>query len=182
MKDNERISLRSETWQNEDTRYVTQRLLDRGFRCAGQLMEMRIYDLLNIYRINAEVCQEILLMLYRIFNHNGTVDEGMELKMIGQCFPFADWRKTHRDPAKVSVRDLVMAKDINQKAILRCYDRILKAFYKSGEYDSREYRYYSYGDVAGKRGGDAGAHPEAEESVGKWKRPEESETGDRSSE
>ena len=148
MQETEKISLRSEIWQNEDSRYVTPRLLDRGFRYAGQLMEMRIYDLLNIYRINAEVCQEILLMLYRIFNHNGTVDEGMELKMIDQYFPFAEWRKAHRDPAKVSVRDLVMAEDINQKAILRCYDRILKAFYRSGEYDSREYRYASYGEVA----------------------------------
>lgn len=148
MKDDTRISLRSETWLKEDTYYITQRLMERGFRYADQLMELRVFDLLNIYRINAEVAQEIILMLYRIFNHNPAVDESMELKLMSQTFPFSSWRKEHRDMSKVSVGDLVSAGDINRKAILRLYSSLLKAFYRSGEYDSREYRYYSYSDAA----------------------------------
>ena len=149
MKDDKRISLRSETWLKEDTHYITQRLIERGFRYADQLMELRIFDLLNIYRINAEVAQEIILMLYRIFNHNPAVDESMELKLMEQTFPFSSWRKEHRDMSKVSVSDLVTAGNINRKAILRLYNSLLKAFYRSGEYDSREYRYYSYSDAPG---------------------------------
>ncbi|MBR4743134.1 MAG: hypothetical protein IK082_02950 [Oscillospiraceae bacterium] len=147
MKENERISLGSETWLREDSHYITQRLLDRGFRYADQLMAMRIFDLLNIYMINAEIGQESILMLYRIFNHNRTMDESMELKLVGQTFPFGAWRKKHRDLSKVSVEDLVLAEDINRKAILRIYNSILKEFYRSGEYDGREYRYHDHSDV-----------------------------------
>ena len=149
MKENKRISLGSETWLTEDSHFITQRLLDRGFRYADELMAMRIFDPLNIYMINAEIGQESILMLYRIFNHNRAMDESMELQLTGQTFPFAAWRKRHRDLSKVSVQDLVLSEDINRKAILRLYCSILKAFYRSGEYDGREYRYYSRNDVAG---------------------------------
>ena len=147
MKENKRISLGSETWLTEDSHFITQRLLDRGFRYADELMAMRIFDLLNIYMINAEIGQESILMLYRIFNHNRAMDESMELKLTGQTFPFAAWSKRHRDLSKVSVQDLVLSEDINRKAILRLYNSILKAFYKSEEYDGREYRYYNHADV-----------------------------------
>ena len=147
MKENRRLSLGSETWLREDSHFITQRLLDRGFRYADQLMAMRIFDLLNIFMINAEIGQESILMLYRIFNHNLAMDESMEMKLTGQTFPFAAWRKTHRDLSKVSVQDLVLSEDINRKAILRLYNSILKEFYKSDEYDGREYRYHSYSDV-----------------------------------
>ena len=149
MKENERISLVSETWLREDSYYITQRLLDRGFRYADQLMAMRIFDLLNINMINAEIAQESILMLYRIFNHNRIMDESMELKLTGQTFPFATWRKKHGDFSIVSVRDLVLAEDINRKAILRLYNSILKAFYRSGEYDGTKYKYFSFAETAG---------------------------------
>ena len=147
MKENERISLRSGTWLKEDRHYVTQRLLDRGFCYADELMELRIFDLLNIYRINAEVGREIILMLYRICNPNEAVDEGMELMLIDQYFPFTAWRKKHRDLSRLTVEELVMAEDINRRAIVHFYNCVLKAFFKSDEYNSREYRYYSYDDM-----------------------------------
>ena len=150
MKGNVRISLGSEIWLKEDSHYITQRLLDRGFRYADQLMAMRIFDLLNIYMINAEIGQESILMLYRIFNHNRTMDESMELRLMDQTFPFSEWRKKHRDLSKVSVRDLVLAENINRKAILRLYNSILKAFYRSAEYDSREYKYQCHSAITGK--------------------------------
>lgn len=152
MKEKERISLRSGTWQKEDRHYVTKRLLDRGFSYADELMELRIFDLLNIYRINAEVGREIILMLYRICNPNDAVDEGMELMLIDQYFPFTAWRKKHRDLSKLMVRELVMTEDINHRAIVHFYNSVLKAFFKSEEYSSREYRYYSYDDMLEKQG------------------------------
>ena len=152
MKEIDRISLKSGIWQKEDRHYVTQRLLDRGFSYADELMELRIFDLLNIYRINAEVGREIILMLYRICNPNDAVDEGMELMLIDQYFPFTAWRKKHRDLSKLTVRELVMTEDINHRAIMHFYNSVLKAFFKSEEYNSREYRYYSYDDMLEKQG------------------------------
>ena len=142
-----KLSLKSISVLNEDTHYITSRLQDRGFRYADQLMELRIFDLLNIYRINAEIAKETILMLYRIYNPNTSVDEGMAEMLIDQYFPFTEWRKQHPDPARITVKELVMAEDINHRAIARIYNRILKAFFKSEEYNNRQYRFWSYQDM-----------------------------------
>ena len=147
MDGKKEISLASETWLKEDEHYITDRLTGRGFRRTGELLDLRVYDLLNICRIHAEVAEETVLTLYRVCNPNAAADEAMELGLTGQTFPLAGWRKKHRDPSAVTVRDLVMADGINRRAVRRLYGSVLKAFYRSGEYDGREYRYVSYEDL-----------------------------------
>lgn len=83
----------------------------------------------------------------RKYNPNTIIDRGMEQREIDQYYPFSEWRKKHKDLSKVLVRDLVMAENINRKAILHFYDSILKAFYKSQEYNCREYRFQDYWDL-----------------------------------
>ena len=140
-------SLHSKHWQSYDTAFVSERLSDIGFEDTEEILTLRVFDLLNLNRIDAEAGKEIILALYRFYNPNTMVDEGMEQKAIDQYFPFALWRKKHRDLSRITVRDLVMAEDINRKAILHFYNSILKAFYKSREYSCREYRYRDYWEM-----------------------------------
>lgn len=144
---NTNTNLHSKHWQSNDTAYISERLSDIGFEDAGEILELRVFDLLNLNRIDAEAGKEIILALYRFYNPNTVVDEGMEMKAIDQYFPFTIWRKKHRDLSAITVRDLVMAEDINRKAILHFYNSILKAFYKSREYSCREYRYRDYWEM-----------------------------------
>ena len=115
-------------------------------------MRLRVYELLNMNRIDAEAARETIHMLYRVFNPNTLIDEGLEDGTIDQQFPFAIWRKKYPDLSVVTVRDLVMAPGINRRAIDRIYNRIIKAFFKSDEYNSREYRYLDYHDYLIHRG------------------------------
>ncbi len=147
----QKISLTSNAWLKEDTNFVTDRFVDIGFVVAEEIMQLRVYDLLNLNRIDAETAKEAILLLYRIYNPNTSVDDGMDNGMIDQYFPFSAWRKKHPDLSRIIVRDLVMAKDINRRAIIRIWNRILKAFYKSTEYNCREYRFRDYYEMLSKR-------------------------------
>lgn len=70
---------------------------------------------------------------------------------MNQHFDYTGWRKIHRQLEKITVRDLVLTKDINLRAIQHFYDAIRKKFFKSREYDWCEYRYTNYQDYAEKR-------------------------------
>ena len=140
-------SLRSRAWLKHDRSFVTDRFIDVGFEHAEEIMDLRVFDMLNLNRIDAEAGKEMILALYRKYNPNTIIDRGMEQREIDQYYPCSEWRKKHKDLSKVLVRDLVMAENINRKAILHFYDSILKAFYKSQEYNCREYRFQDYWDL-----------------------------------
>lgn len=146
MKDT-KTSLKSKDWLKHDRSFISDRFTDIGFEYADEVMELRVFDLLNLNRIDAEAAREMILALYRRFNPNPFVDEGIEEKLIDQNYPFTLWRSRHKDLSKVLVRDLVMAENINQKAINHFYNSILKAFFKSKEYSSREYRFRDYWEL-----------------------------------
>ena len=142
-----KTSLKSKDWLKQDRRFISDRFTALGFDYAEEIMELRVFDLLNLNRIDAETAKEMIFALYRAFNPNPLVDESMELKLIDQYFPFAQGRSKHRDLSQVLVRDLVMTEDINQKAIARFFNSILRAFFKSKEYSSREYRFADYWEM-----------------------------------
>ncbi len=142
-----KTSLRSKDWLKQDRSFISDRFTDLGFDCAEEIMELRIFDLLNLNRIDAETAKEMILALYRTFNANSLMDESIELKLIDQYYPFAQWRSKHKDLSQVLVRDLIMTEDINQKAIVRIFNSIRKAFFKSKEYNSREYRFSDYWEM-----------------------------------
>lgn len=140
-------SLKSRKWLDHDTHFVTKRFTDIGFETTEEIMELRVFDLLNMNRVDAETAKEMILSLYCFYNPNSMVDEAMAQQLMDQYFPFTQWRKKHKNLSVITVRDLVMAEDINRKAILHFYNSIQKAFYKSKEYSSREYRYRDYWDL-----------------------------------
>ena len=142
-----KTSLKSKDWLKQDRSFISDRFTALGFDYAEEIMELRVFDLLNLNRIDAETAKEMILALYRVFNPNPLMDESIELKLIDQYYPFAKWRSKHKDLSQVLVRDLVMAEDINQKAIARFFNSILRAFFKSKEYSSREFRFADYWEM-----------------------------------
>ena len=75
---NRTVSLKSKAWRKEDNAFVSERFGDLGITHTYQIMDMRVFDLLNLYRIDAETAKETILALYRVHNQNKAVDEGMD--------------------------------------------------------------------------------------------------------
>ena len=140
-------SLDSIRWLDMDNEFVTPCFTSLGFTKVGEFMNLRIFDLLNLNHIDNNRAEELLLTLYKFLNPNLEVDEDISLGFMDQYFDFTGWREKHKDPAKVTVEDLVMACDTNKKALLHIFDSITRAFYKPGEYNSHEYKYLNKSEL-----------------------------------
>ena len=127
-------------WQAVVNRTVANYFDSLGFQHLDQILDMRVFDLLNMNLLDAVRVEEIIVCLYRSLNPNITVDEAMYCGAMNQCFDYTGWRKIHRQLEKITVR-----------AIQHFYDAIRKKFFKSKEYDWCEYRYTNYQDYAEKR-------------------------------
>ena len=53
----------------------------------------------------------------------------------------------HPDASQVKVKDLVLAEGMNQEALEFLFDQLARKFWRSSEYDSRKYRYWSYREL-----------------------------------
>lgn len=134
-------SFNSREWRSvdKDNIYVVFDML--GFKKVADVMQLRVFELLNLNRINNNRAEEMLLCIYRLLYSNKKLDDGIYNDEIDQYFSYREWKKSHRRLDQVTVSDILLTEGINQAALLRIFDGVTSAFYKSSEYDSRKYRY-----------------------------------------
>ena len=156
MNNKYRICPESEEWLSRDDAFISGYFDGLGFRTLQDILDMRVFDLMNMRRIDPIRTEEIITALYHFLNPNMEVDEAMYQRVMIQPFDLSGWRKRHKDLSTVTVSDLVLTEDINLAAIQHFYDAIRKKFFKSDEYNWREYRYWNWKDYrkqnAAKRG------------------------------
>lgn len=141
MKHTLSIKPTSLQWLRDEDAYVAGYMRGLGFRSLSELLPMRVFDLLNMNRIDAIKAEEIIISLYRyIHPEREKFDDDIYYGIIEQSFDFYGWRKKH-PLSKVTVCDLVLSDGINREAIYDLYDLIKRAFWRSGEYDWHRYKY-----------------------------------------
>ena len=79
--------------------------------------------------------------IYHLLQPDRRIDEGIYNDEIDQYFSYREWKKKHQPLSGVTVREILTTEDLNEGALLRIFDGVTAAFYKSDEYNSREYRY-----------------------------------------
>lgn len=145
------INLGSGEWMESDGYGAAGPFMSAGFSSTGQVLELRVYDMLNIMGIDRIMAEEMMYALYNFFNEDGEADEGLYYGFIDQYFDYTDWRMKHPDASKVLVKDIILAEGMNRDALAVLFDRVVRKFWRSGEYNSREYRYSGYSDLAEQR-------------------------------
>ena len=125
------INPSSTKWLEKDDQVVADYFCDLGFRSLKQILDMRVFDLMNMQGLNAVRVEEVIICLYKWLNPNTAIDEAIYNGMMSQPFLYTPWRKEHKDLAAIKVGDLVLTPGINMKAIQHFYDVIRKAFFKS---------------------------------------------------
>ena len=93
---NSKISIRptSVEWLAEDEQIVADYFLDLGFRSLKQILDMRVFDLMNTQGLDAVRVEEIIICLYKWLNSNTAIDEAMYIGTMVQPFLYGPWRKT----------------------------------------------------------------------------------------
>lgn len=142
-----RVKFDSPEWRKVDEYEVADAFIDVGFRRVKDVVELRVFDLLNISRINNNRAEEMLLCIYHLLQPDRRIDEGIYNDEIDQYFSYREWKKKHQPLSGVTVREILTTEDLNEGALLRIFDGVTAAFYKSDEYNSREYRYSSLSEL-----------------------------------
>ena len=142
-----RVKFDSPEWRKVDEYEVASPFIDVGFRWVKDVVDLRVFDLLNIIRINNNRAEEMLLCIYHLLQPDRRIDEGIYYDEIDQYFSYREWKKKHQPLSGVTVREILTTEDLNEGALLRIFDGVTAAFYKSDEYNSREYRYSSLSEL-----------------------------------
>lgn len=147
MKQVMMVKFDSPKWRKIDEYKVANPFVDVGFRQVKDVVDLRVFDLLNISRINNNRAEEMLLCIYHLLQPDSRIDEGIYNDEIDQYFSYREWKKKHQPLSGVTVREILATEDLNEGALLRIFDGVTAAFYKSDEYNSREYRYSSLSEL-----------------------------------
>lgn len=147
MKQVMTVKFDSPKWREVDEYKVANPFVDVGFRQVKDVVDLRVFDLLNISRINNNRAEEMLLCIYHLLQPDSRIDEGIYNDEIDQYFSYREWKKKHQPLSGVTVREILATEDLNEDALLRIFDGVTAAFYKSDEYNSREYRYSSLSEL-----------------------------------
>ena len=134
-----RVKFDSPEWGKVDEYEAASPFIDVGFKRVKDVVDLRVFDLLNISRINNNRAEEMLLCIYHLLQPDRRIDKGIYYDEIDQYFSYREWKKKHQPLSGVTVREILTTEDLNEGALLRIFDGVTAAFYKSDEYNSREY-------------------------------------------
>lgn len=151
MQDYLKTMFISREWRNIDKDNIYMVFDTLGFKRVSDVMQLRVFDLLNLNRINNNRAEEMLICIYRLLYPNKKLDDGIYYDEIDQYFSYREWKKSHKRLDQVTVSDILLTDGINQAALLRIFDGVTTAFYKSSEYNSRSYRYSNLQDLRKQR-------------------------------
>lgn len=97
------INPSSTKWLEKDDRVVADYFCDLGFRSLKQILDMRVFDLMNMQGLNAVRVEEVIICLYKWLNPNTAIDEAMVSGPHGMesaCIAYQS-TKCHTPPRKL---------------------------------------------------------------------------------
>lgn len=71
------INPSSTKWLEKDDRVVADYFCDLGFRSLKQILDMRVFDLMNMQGLDAVRVEEVIICLYKWLNPNTAIDEAI---------------------------------------------------------------------------------------------------------
>ena len=92
MKQVMMIKFDSPKWRMIDEYKVANPFIEVGFRQVKDVVDLRVFDLLNISRINNNRAEEMLLCIYHLLQPDRRIDEGIYNDEIDQYFSYREWK------------------------------------------------------------------------------------------
>ena len=112
MKQVMMIKFDSPKWRMIDEYKVANPFIEVGFRQVKDVVDLRVFDLLNISRINNNRAEEMLLCIYHLLQPDRRIDEGIYNDEIDQYFSYREWKKKHQPLSGVTVRERTEVPDM----------------------------------------------------------------------
>ena len=128
MKQVMMVKFDSPKWRKVDEYKVANPFVDVGFRQVKDVVDLRVFDLLNISRINNNRAEEMLLCVYHLLQPDRRIDEGINNDEIDQYFSYREWKKKHQPLSGVTVREILTTEDLNEGVTAMSRETILRSY------------------------------------------------------
>ena len=112
------VKFDSPRWRKVDEYKVANPFIDVGFRQVKDVVDLRVFDLLNISRINNNRAEEMLLCIYHLLQPDRRIDEGIYNDEIDQYFSYREWKKKHQPLSGVTVREILTTEDLKERGVI----------------------------------------------------------------
>lgn len=99
-----------------------------GFKSVEDVVQLRVFELLNLNRINNNRAEEMLLCIYRLLYPNRKLDDGIFNDEIDQYFSYREWKKSHKKLDQVTVSDILLTEGTIRRHCFRIFDGVTAAF------------------------------------------------------
>lgn len=113
------INPSSTKWLEKDDRVVADYFCDLGFRSLKQILDMRVFDLMNMQGLNAVRVEEVIICLYKWLNPNTAIDEAIYNGILVD----RGCQLAHAERADTVMNDSVREYFKDQPELLRRYER-----------------------------------------------------------
>ncbi len=141
MNQNMNIHPCSTDWLSDEDIVISEYLYGMGFKSLDELMPMRIFDFLNLDRMDAIKAEEFIVCIYKYLHpQNEKLDREIYEGYVEQSFDCVGFLREIK-PVNLTIGVLVNAVGVNREAIYDMFDVIKSAFWHSKEYDWRRYRF-----------------------------------------
>lgn len=152
MKKISKINFDSPEWMNIDQMNSSQVFYDLGFRTVNEVLNIRMFDLLNLQDVDNNRAEEFLVTVFKFLYPDKTVDHNIYYSEKEQEPFYKNWNEKHPEFEAVKVCDVLIQDDLEVGTMLCIFDYVTQAFYSSSKYNNRKYRYMSYSALKKKRG------------------------------
>lgn len=128
----------TKNWRREISPRLVEHFAFLGFNRPKDFTGVRLYDLLNLDLVDSSHAAEILTELSEYLFPHRVSYEGSKA---AERRAIRTWMEDHGDFSTALIGDLLLDDNLSLEAALKIFDRAVKSFYHSSEYNTRRYRY-----------------------------------------
>lgn len=134
-------------WKSSTDLWIIEHFEFLGFKCPKDFMKVRFYDFFNLDCVDNNRAEEMLIALSDFlyphredyFDYYDRLDEKKYIRK---------WLKEHKSNIDdVRIEEILCDGNLSKEGFRNIFDVITQCFYRSREYDSRNYKYWSLNSI-----------------------------------
>ena len=131
-------------WKSSTDSWIIEYFEFLGFKCPNDFMKVRLYDFFNLDCVDNNKAEEMILGLSRFLYPEKEESVESSPRRNAQCLILVNLLP---DPSEITIEDLISETFFTEEEMMQIFDHITQCFYRSDEYDSRNYKYWNLNSI-----------------------------------
>ena len=131
-------------WRASADPWLIEHFLLLGFKRPKDFMRLRLFDFLNLDCVDNNRAEEMIVGLSRFLYPGKEKFGDSSPRRRAYCRVLLNILP---HPSDMTIKDLISEMFFTVEEMLEVFDYVTQCFYKSGEYDNRNYKYWNIKDI-----------------------------------